>query len=253
MSPFDEALTLALAFALVYNNALVVLGPSAWGGVQPDRALILATASEIAGTFLSPMSPLRFSPPEYLAALLFYAAFTAARISLPISVFLYSLRGLTATSLALWFGTPALAFTVGYLAARLVRPSLALGYVVLFAVSFMFGANNIAFVDKDVYVVAAIFLGNYLGLRFSRWIMKLYAFSFSGAVSASASAAALAALGIAFGIPMSFTLLIYSTLLGSAASRRMRIIRPADFIKALASITSALLLAYATSIVLGRA
>jgi len=142
-------LTLALAFALVYNNALVVLGPSAWGGVQPDRALILATASEIAGTFLSPMSPLRFSPPEYLAALLFYAAFTAARISLPISVFLYSLRGLTATSLALWFGTPALAFTVGYFAARLVRPSLALGYVVLFAVSFMFGANNIAFVDKD--------------------------------------------------------------------------------------------------------
>ncbi len=252
MSALDELLTSLLAFALVYNNALVVLGPSAWGGVQPDRALILATVSEIAGTFLSPMSPLNFSASEYLAALLFYVAFTAAKISLPISVFLYSLRGLTTTSLLLWFGTPALAFAVGYLAAKLVRPSLALGYVVLAAVSFMFGVNNIAFVDKNIYVVAAILLGNYLGLRFSRWIVKLYAFSFSGAVAASVSAAVLAAVGTAFNVPMSFTLLTYSTLLGSAASRRMRIIRIVDFIKALASITSALLLAYATLILLGR-
>ncbi len=252
MSYVEELLTLALIFALVYNNALVVLGPSAWGGITPRRALAIAIVSEAAGTFLSPMSPLRFKDLEYLTALLFYIAFTLAKISLPISIFLYSLKGLTAESLALWFGTPVLAFGAGYLAGRAVRPSLVLGYMTLIGVTFMFGMNNIAVVSKDPYVVIPIVLGNYLGLGFSRWIVKLYAFSFSGAVAASASAALLAALGTAFNVPMSFTLLTYSTLLGAAASRRTRIIRVGDFLKALASILLALLLAYITTTILGR-
>lgn len=247
-----ELLAQLLVFALVYNNALVVLGPFAWGGIAPRRALVIAIVSEVAGTLLSPMPSLRFESPQYLVTLLFYAVFIAAKISLPISIFLYSLKGLTVESLALWFGTPVLAFGAGYVAGRSFRPSLAMGYSTLIATTFMFGANNIAVVAKDVYVMVPIVLGNYLGLGFSRWIVKLYAFSFSGAVSASASASLLAILGTAFKVPMSFTLLVYSTLLGAAASRRVRIIKIWDFIKALSSILLAMLLAYITLLTLGR-
>ncbi len=248
----DELLALALVFALVYNNALVVLGPLAWGGMTPRRTLIIATISEIAGTLLSPMSPLKFGQSEYLAALVFYAAFTSIKISLPISIFLYTLKGLTVESIALWFGTPVLAFGLGYLAGRAMKPSIVTGYVMLIANTFMFGVNNIAVIAKDVYVIVPIVLGNYLGLGFSRWIIRLYAFSFSGAVSASASASLLAIVGTAFKVPMSFTLLVYSTLLGTAASRRVRIVKIWDFMKALTSILLALFLAQATLILLGK-
>ncbi|MEZ0247887.1 MAG: hypothetical protein ABWJ97_01320, partial [Thermoproteus sp.] len=241
-----EALQLLLTFALVYNNALVVLGPSAWGGLQPRRAFVVAVVFEVLGVFASPMAPLPFDSTQYLVALLFYAAFTAARTSLPISIFLYSLKGLTPLALLLWFGTPAVAFAVGYFMGRGLRPSLTFGYFVLAGIAFMFGANNIAFITKSPYVVVPIVVGNYLGLWFSRWIVKLYAFSTSGAVAANTSAALLAALGTGFKVPMSFTLLIYSTLLGSATSRKMRIIKISDFLKALTSILTALLLAYVT-------
>ncbi|MEL9991571.1 MAG: hypothetical protein QXP98_06705 [Thermoproteus sp.] len=241
-----EILQLLLTLALVYNNALVVVGPSAWGGLGPRRALTIAVVFEVLGVFTSPMTPIPFDPTQYLVALLFYAVFTAAKISLPISIFLYSLKGLTPLALLLWFGTPIIAFAVGYMMSRSLRPSLAFGYLVLAGIAFMFGANNIAFITKSPYVVAPIVVGNYLGLWFSRWIVKLYAFSTSGAVAANTSAALLAALGTGFKIPMSFTLLIYSTLLGSAASRKMRIVRISDFLKALSSILVALLLAYVT-------
>lgn len=247
----DSVLSNLVVLALVYNNALVVLGPTVWSGLNPRRALVIAIAAEIAGTFLSPMRTVHFQTDYYIVSLVFYLIFTYVKISLPISVFLYSLRGLTAQSLGLWFGTPVPAFAVGYLISRTLRPSMVLGYLVLVLVSFMFGANNIAFVNKSLYVVVPIAVGNYLGLSFSRWIVRLYAFSFSGAISASLAAAALAALGTALEVPMSFTFLTYSTLLGAAAARRPRIIRVYDFLKALSSILLALFLAYATLLMIG--
>lgn len=246
MGVVDLALQLALIFALVYNNSLVVMGPLAWGGVSPRRALPLMIIAESAGALLSPMRPMAFSTPYYAAALAFYLAFTLAKVALPISVFLYALRGLNAIALAIWFGTAPAAALAGYALGRGLRPSQTLALLILAAVGFMFGANNIAFINDTPWALLPIVLGNVLGVRFSRWIIKLYAFSFSGALSASASATLIAVLGTAFGVPISFTFATYSTLLGAAAARRLRIIRLSDFLRAIAAITAALLLAYAT-------
>lgn len=246
----DLALQLALVFALVYNNSLVVVGPLAWGGLTPQRVLPVIIIAELVGTFATPMRAVIFPTPYYAAALGFYLAFTAAKISLPISVFLYSLRGPNAAALTLWFGTAPAAFSLGYAAAKWLRPNVALGLLLIFAVGYMFGANNIAFITASPLAAVPVVLGNLLGLRYSRWIVRLYAFSLKGAVSASAASSIIAAAGTAFGVPISFTFATYSTLLGSAAARRIKIIRIGDFVRALLAISLALALAYLTKTIL---
>jgi len=239
-----------LVFVLVYNNSLVILGPSVWNGVNKRLSILISTVGQIMGLFTSFMKPIKLDFITDTLLLAYYFVFNLFRLSLPISIFVYSVKLLSLRALLLWLTTPLISMALTPLFMRVFRSSARLHFVALFITSWLFSANNISVlttdeVPKTVYLLAII-AGVALGVRFSSWILELYGVSQRASSTANASTSLMAFVGTLFQIPMSFTLLVYSSLIGASAFYKIRIVKICGFIKAYLAVLFAVILAFIT-------
>ncbi|ACB40550.1 hypothetical protein [Pyrobaculum neutrophilum] len=239
----EEIYAFILATLLIYNNSLVVLGPTAWGtGLGPRRSYAVAVAGQLLGVATSTMRPIHMGTAEFLYISFLYVAISAAKISLPISVAGYAISSLSPGAAAIWLTSPATSAATYALCrtrsiAKLAAPSLLL-------VMYMFGYNNVALFNLNpALTAAAVLIGTYLGLGYSRWVVDIAALRPRTAASINLTASLGALLGTLANVPISFTLVAYSSMLVSAYTSNVRIIRARKFVKAYAGILIALLAA----------
>jgi phosphate/sulfate permease len=106
---------------------------------------------------------------------------------------------------------------------------------------YAFGYNNVALlVHSPLTAAAAVALGTYLGLGYSRWVMELAALRPRTTATVNITVALAALLGIIFSIPISFTLVAYSSMLAASYSQKMRVIKIEKFLKAYIGVLAAL-------------
>lgn len=238
----------ALAALLTYNNSLILLGPTAWSGVGPRRALLVALAGLALGTATSPLRPVELDTPLFLYVLVTYLAFSAVRLALPLSVMTYASRHMGPTELAMWLISPALAAAATcstYALRGLLSP---LRLPSLFLLWLLFGQNNLAVLGSWLPTVAGASVGVLFGLGFSRWSLDLLALSGRAVVVVNLSVSLASAMGNLLGVPLSFTLMAYASLTAAALLHGIRLARW----RKLAGGYLALLLALALAALFGR-
>ena len=237
----------ALAFLVVLNNSLVLMGPSAWSGFGARRAAAIYAAFSSAGALMPWMPRVDIGLSALAFTIAIYVAFLFARVSVPLSVLVYAVGGVGPHAIAAWLASPIPAMVVAPLVARRPRFARAAVAPLLAAASFAFGANNLAlFVDDEasaVSVVAADLAASALSSRYSVWITEAVGVGRVIASATNASIIAGVALGMAIGVPMSITVLAYSALLSLAATSPLGITRVGRLARAYA----ALLVAVAAS------
>jgi len=240
----EDIYAFILALLLIYNNSLVLLGPTAWGtGVGPRKALVVAAVAQLLGVATSSMHPLQIGHTTFLYIAVLYFLLSMAKISLPVSVVSYAISSLRPEAVALWLTSPAVSL-IAYMWCRLAKRSGALSLLSLFAVMYAFGYNNVALFSRNIVLTAsAIAMGTYLGLGFSRWAADLVALRQRTAVSINLSAATGALIGILAHIPISFTLVAYSAMLVASYSSAIRVVKIEKFLRAYLGIIAALLAA----------
>jgi hypothetical protein len=233
-----------LALLLIYNNSLVLLGPTAWGtGVGPGKAFAVAVFAQLLGVITSSMAPLQIDHATFLYIAVLYFLLSLAKISLPVSVVSYAISSFRPEAVALWLASPA-ASLVAYIWCKLAKRSGALSLLSLFAVMYAFGYNNVAIFSRNIVLTTvAIAVGTYLGLGFSRWAADLVALRQRTALSINLSVAIGALVGILAKIPISFTLVAYSAMLVASYSSAIRIVKIEKFVRAYLGIVAALLAA----------
>ncbi|MCI4447589.1 MAG: hypothetical protein JHC20_06760 [Pyrobaculum sp.] len=233
-----------LALLLIYNNSLVLLGPTAWGtGMGPKKAFAVAVVAQLLGVATSSMSPLQISHATFLYIAVLYFLLSLAKISLPVSVVSYAMSSFRPEAVVLWLTSPA-ASLVAYIWCKLIKRSGALSLLSLFTVMYAFGYNNLALFSRNIVLTAVdIVVGTYLGLGFSRWAADLVALRQRTAVSINLSVAIGALVGILAKIPISFTLVAYSAMLVVSYSSTIRVVKIEKFIRAYLGIVAALLAA----------
>jgi hypothetical protein len=240
----EDIYAFILALLLIYNNSLVLLGPTAWGtGVGPRKALAVATVAQLLGVITSSMHPLQIGHATFLYIAVLYFLLSMAKISLPVSVVSYAISSFRPEAVALWLTSPT-ASLIAYMWCRLAKRSGALPLLSLFAVMYAFGYNNVALFSRNIVLTAsAIAMGTYLGLGFSRWAADLVALRQRTAVSINLSVATGALIGILAHIPISFTLVAYSAMLVASYSSAIRVVKIEKFLGAYLGIIAALLAA----------
>jgi len=241
----EDIYAFTLALLLVYNNSLVLLGPTAWGtGVGPRKAMTVAVIAQLLGTATSSMTPLRLDLITFLYIALLYVLLSLAKISLPLSVVGYAMSSLRPEAVMFWLTSPAVSLAA-YVWCRLLKRVGGLPPLSLFLVMYAFGFNNVAlFSHNPILTALAVTLGTYLGLGFSRWVADLVALRSRTAVAINLSVVAGASIGILAGIPISFTLIVYSAMLVASYSYSMRVVKIEKFIRAYLGIVAALLAAF---------
>ncbi|MGC9130720.1 MAG: hypothetical protein ACP5H5_03940, partial [Pyrobaculum sp.] len=128
-----------------------------------------------------------------------------------------------------------------YIFCKAVRIGGAAAAPSLFAVMYVFGYNNVSLlVHSPLTAAAAVALGTYLGLGYSRWVMELAALRPRTTAAVNVTVAMAALLGILFSIPISFTLVAYSSMLAASYSQKMRVIKIEKFLKAYIGVLAAL-------------
>jgi hypothetical protein len=234
-----------LALLLIYNNSLVLLGPTAWGaGVGPKKAFAVAVFAQLLGVITSSMALLQIGHTTFLYIAVLYFLLSLAKISLPVSVVSYAMSSLRPEAVALWLTSPAVSL-IAYVWCRVAKRGGALSLLSLFAVMYAFGYNNVALFSRNIVLTAvAIVMGTYLGLGFSRWAADLVALRQRTAVSINLSVATGALIGILAKIPISFTLVAYSAMLVASYSSVIKIVKIEKFIRAYLGIIAALLVAF---------
>ncbi len=234
-----------LALLLVYNNSLVLLGPTAWGtGAGPKKALVVAVVAQMLGVATSSMTSLRLDLTTFLYIALLYLLLSLARISLPVSVVGYAISSFKPEAVVLWLTSPAVSL-VAYIWCRLLKRGGDLPLPSLFLVMYAFGYNNVALFSHNLVLTAlAVALGTYLGLGFSRWVADLVALRSRTAVAINLSVMVGAFIGTLAGIPISFTLVAYSAMLVASYSSSMRVLKIEKFVRAYLGIVAALLAAF---------
>ncbi len=230
-----------LATLLVYNNSLVLLGPTAWGsGIGARKAFAIAVAAQLLGAATSTMPKLAVGTAEFIYIASLYAVLSLAKISVPISILSYSIHFPKLEAAALWLLSPLLAVAT-YIFCKAVRIGGAAAAPSLFAVMYVFGYNNVSLlVHSPLAAAAAVALGTYLGLGYSRWVMELAALRPRTTAAVNVTVAMAALLGILFSIPISFTLVAYSSMLAASYSQKMRVIKIEKFLKAYIGVLAAL-------------
>lgn len=220
-----------LVFLLVYNNSLVLLGPTTWGaGIKPKKSLAIATLGQISGVVTSNMTPLVLNFDEFLYIVTLYVFLSLAKISLPISIITYAMSIQRSEAVALWMLSPLFAVLTPAF-CRLKNNALAMP--TLFAVMYMFGYNNIALLSHDLFLTTvATFLGTYFGLKYSRWVIDLTALKPATAISINLTIISGAVVGSIYKIPISFTLVAYSALLSASMQYVVKFVRFEKFVKA---------------------
>lgn len=241
----EDIYAFVLALLLVYNNSLVLLGPTAWGtGVGPRKALAVAVVAQLLGAATSSMTPLRLDLAMFLYIALLYLLLSLAKISLPVSVVGYAISSFKPEAVVLWLTSPAVSLAT-YVWCRVLKRGGGLSLPSLFLVMYAFGYNNVALFSHNLILTAsATALGTYLGLGFSRWVADLVALRSRTAVAINLSVAVGAFIGILAGIPISFTLVAYSAMLVASYSFSMRVVKIEKFVKAYLGIVAALLAAF---------
>ncbi|MCX8137610.1 hypothetical protein [Pyrobaculum aerophilum] len=253
-----ELYGLILAALLIYNNSLVLLGPTAWGaGIGARKAFVIAAAAQLLGVLTSTMAQLPISLPEFLYIGALYLLLSLVKISLPISVIGYSIHAPRPEAVALWLLSPLVSVATVALCKTLKRgrPLAALS---LFLVMYLFGFNNVALFTCDAALAAAaVVAGTYFGLGFSRWVIDIAALRPKTAAAVNLTVALGALAGILLSVPISFTLVAYSSILAASYSQGMRIIRVEKFAKAylatLLALAAALIFPYLKSLLVPRA
>lgn len=222
-----------LTSLLVYNNSLVLLGPTAWGtGLGARRAVAVAVAAQLLGTYTSTLSQIRVGTPEFLYVATLYVFLSLAKISLPISVLSYSIHSPRPEAFALWMASPA-ASALTYPLCKLLRGGTALSALSLFVAMYAFGYNNIAiFAYNPLTTAAAVVLGTYFGAGLSRWVLEIAALRPRTTAAINLTVATAALIGTIFATPMSFTLVAYSAMLVASYSQQIRVIKIEKFAKA---------------------
>ncbi|MGC9130721.1 MAG: hypothetical protein ACP5H5_03945, partial [Pyrobaculum sp.] len=110
-----------LATLLVYNNSLVLLGPTAWGsGIGARKAFAIAVAAQLLGAATSTMPKLAVGTAEFIYIASLYAVLSLAKISVPISILSYSIHFPKLEAAALWLLSPLLAVAT-YIFCKAVR------------------------------------------------------------------------------------------------------------------------------------
>lgn len=248
-----EILGLILAALLIYNNSLVLLGPTTWGtGIGPKKAYVAAVTGQLLGVATSTMPQLGLDPAEFLYIFLIYAVLTYIKISLPIAVSTYAMDRITAEAVAFWLLSPIFAAAT-YLFCRILRKETWLSLPTLFVVMYMFGHNNVALLTRDLaYAAPAILIGTYIGLKFSRWVLELAALRTRTAISTNLTLIVGSLMATSLKIPVSFTLVAYSSLFATSYMYRIRVIKAEKFLKSylgiLAAVAAAAIFPYLKSL-----
>lgn len=231
-----------LVTLLAYNNALVLLGPTAWGsGMGPRRVYVVAIIGQILGALTSPMPQIKLGPGEFVYLMALYLLMTALKISLPLSVASFAISTPRLDAMALWFGSPLAAIPV-CLFRKMGRRGV---LTTLFLTMYLFGSNNIAIFSRDpIITTVAAAMGTYLGLGFSRWVLELVAFRGSDVAAINTAVIFAATVGIVAGIPISFTLVAYSAIFALSFCYKVKIIRFENMLKGYLGLVVALLTAF---------
>ncbi|MEZ0319460.1 MAG: hypothetical protein ABWK05_05670 [Pyrobaculum sp.] len=230
-----------LALLLVYNNSIVLLGPSAWGaGLGFRKAYFITLAGITLGAATSPLRPIQVGPAEFLYLTALYLLLTLVKISIPLAVAAYSITGLSTPSALLWLTSPMFA-VLTYPLCRLLKGGGGLTAPSLFLIAYLFGLNNVALFTTDLsttFIATAI--GVYLGISLSKWVLDLVAIRPRTALVTNITVAIAALAGASIHVPISFTLVAYSSLLAAASAYKIRIIKIEKFVKAYLGIVAAL-------------
>ena len=239
-----EIYNVVLAVVLIYNNSLVLLGPTAWGtGVGPKRAFVMATLGQFLGAVSSNMPLLKIDLLEFLYITSIYTVLTYIKVSLPVAVVSYAVKEVRLDAVLFWLLTPLFALT-SYVFCKTLRKGQFLPLVTLFLVMYMFGYNNVALFIRDPFIVVlTVLIGTYGGLYFSRWVLELAALRTRTVVSINLSVILSSLVATFFKIPISFTLVAYTSLFITSYTQRFRIIKAERFIKSYMGILIAVLAA----------
>ncbi|MEM4765335.1 MAG: hypothetical protein QW598_10600, partial [Pyrobaculum sp.] len=230
-----------LAVLLIYNNSLVLLGPSAWGaGLGFRKAYLITLAGITLGAATSPLRPIQLGPAEFAYLTALYVSLTLLKISVPLAVAAYSITGLSAHSALLWITSPLFA-AVTYPLCKLLKGGRRLTAPSLFLTAYLFGLNNVAlFAKEPSSTLVATAAGAYLGLSLSKWVLDLAAVRPRTALAVNLTVAAAALAGALTHVPISFTLVAYSSLLAASSAYEIRIVKIERFVRAYLGVVAAL-------------
>lgn len=244
MEDLEDIYTFLLALILIYNNSLVLLGPTAWGtGVGPRRSFIIAVAGQLLGISTSHMSHIHVETSEFLYIAALYTALSIAKISIPISIVGYAIYSLRPDAVILWLTSPTVSLIVFPLCKLLKRSDIMI-LPSLFLLMYVFGYNNVALFSRNIPLATlAVVVGTYLGLGFSRWVADLVALRPRTVVAINLATIIGAFIGISFNIPVSFTLVAYSAMLVASLSSSIRLIKIEKFVRTYVGIIIALIAA----------
>ncbi|MFN3804868.1 MAG: hypothetical protein ACK4SY_07415 [Pyrobaculum sp.] len=228
----------------MYNNSLVLLGPTGWGtGVGPRRSFIVAVLGQALGAATSNMEPVSLGLEEFIYITALYLALSAAKISLPISVVSYAMSTYRVEAISLWLTSPLFAF-FALAFCKVLKGGGGLSLPTLFVLMYLFGYNNLALFSHNlVTTVVAATIGTYMGLSYSRWVVDLVALRPRTTVSINLTMIVGALAASLIQVPLSFTLVAYSALLTASSRYKIRVIRIEKFIKAYIGIMLALFFA----------